>query len=102
MNLDIPFMADVFTLRDLRQRQIDQRLLKANAQRRPHDYKVGDQVLVKRMLNHTQNLERGFSGPYPILQVHTNGTVTVRVSANQRVRHNIRRIVPFRSPDAPP
>jgi hypothetical protein len=100
MNLDIPFRTDLLTLRDLRQRQIDKRLLRANAQRRSHDYKVGDQVLVKRELNHSQKLERGFSGPYPVLQVHTNGTLTLRVSANQRVRHNIRRLLPFRAPTA--
>ena len=47
-------MADVLTLQQLRQRQIDYRLLRVNAGRRRHDFKVGDKVLVKRMLNHSQ------------------------------------------------
>ena len=53
MNLDIPLMTDVLALQDLRQRQIDHRLLRANAKRRSHDYKVGDKVLVKRLLSHS-------------------------------------------------
>ena len=57
MNLDIPLMADVLTLQQLRQRQIDHRLLRANAGRRSHDFQVGDQVLVKRMLNHSAQME---------------------------------------------
>jgi len=101
MNLDIPLMADVLTLQQLRQRQIDHRLLRANAGRRSHDFQVGDQVLVQRMLNHSAQLEPTYRGPFPIVQVHTNGTVTVRLSPNQRARYNIRRIIPFRSPAAP-
>jgi hypothetical protein len=102
MNLDIPLMADVLTLQDLRQRQIDERLLRANAKRRSHDYKVGDKVLLKRMLNNSAQMEPTYSGPFTILQVHTNGTVTIRMRANQRARYNIRRLIPFRSPVAPP
>jgi len=95
-------MADVLTLQDLRQRQIDERLLRANAKRRSHDYKVGDKVLLKRMLNNSAQMEPTYSGPFTILQVHTNGTVTIRMRANQRARYNIRRLIPFRSPVAPP
>lgn len=102
MNLDIPLLADVITLQDLRQRQIDKRLLRANAQRRQHEFKVGDQVMLKRMLNNSQHLEPGNRGPFPILQVHTNGTCTIRLSQHQRARYNIRRLIPFRSPVAPP
>lgn len=91
MNLDIPLMADVLTLQQLRQKQIDQRLLRVNVQRRKHDFKVNDQVLVKRMLNHSAQMEQTYYGPYPITQIHTNGTVTVRSGVNQQVRYNIRR-----------
>ena len=98
MNLDIPLRADLFVLRDLRQHQIDMRLLKANALRRPHEFKVGDKVMIRRMLNHSQKLEKTYSKPVPITQIHTNATATVRLSPNQVQRHNIRRLEPFRSP----
>jgi hypothetical protein len=37
---------------------------------------------------------RTVSGPYPIDRVHTNGTMTIRLSPNQTERINIRRIHP--------
>jgi hypothetical protein len=50
MYLDIPLIANVLTLANLRQKQIDKHLMQANAKCKTHDYQVGDQVLVKRAL----------------------------------------------------
>ena len=38
-----------------------------------------------------------FTGPYAITQVHTNGTVTIRLSDNVTERINIRWIKPYHS-----
>jgi len=98
MNLDIPLRADLLTLRELRQRQIDTRLIKANAMRQPHEFLVGDQVMICRKLNHSQKLDATYTNPVRITQIHHNGTATVRLSPNQLQRYNIRRLEPFRSP----
>lgn len=98
MNLDIPLRADLLTLRELRQRQIDTRLIKANAMRQPHEFLVGDQVMIRRKLNHSQKLDATYTNPVRITQIHHNGTATVRLSPNQLQRYNIRRLEPFRSP----
>ena len=51
-----------------------------NAKRIPHDYKVGDLVLIRRDLGGEQigKLDRPTHGPYPIVRVHVNGTVTLQ------------------------
>jgi hypothetical protein len=46
MYLNIPLIANILTLADLRQKQIDKRLMPANANRKTHDYQVDDQVLI--------------------------------------------------------
>jgi hypothetical protein len=82
MFLNIPLIANVLTLAGLRQKQIYKRLMQANAKRKTHDYQVGDQVLIKRALDASSKLEPKYKGPYPIVQVHTNGTVTVLLQPN--------------------
>jgi hypothetical protein len=57
MYLNIPLIANVLTLANLRQKQIDKRLMRANAKRKTHDYQVGDQVLIKRVLDASSKLE---------------------------------------------
>jgi hypothetical protein len=42
MYLYIPLIANVLTLADLRQKQIDKRFMRANANCKTHDYQVGD------------------------------------------------------------
>ena len=63
-----------------------------NAKRVEYDYKVGDNVLLYTPNPH--KMEQPREGPYPILQVHTNGTVTLEKGAVSQ-RLNIRQIVPF-------
>jgi hypothetical protein len=75
MYLNIPLIANVLTLADLRQKQIDKHLMRANAKRKTYDYQVGDQVFIKRALDASSKLEPTYKWPYPIVQVHTNGTV---------------------------
>jgi len=97
MFLDIPLIADIIALQNLRQQGIDRRLLKANAKRRQHEFTVGQLVLKRRTLKASDKALSTFLGPYPIVQVHTNGTVTLQLTQHVRERINIRKLVPYRS-----
>ena len=94
MFLDIPIIADILTLQKHRQGLVDKHLLRANAQRIPHDYKVGDLVYKKNHLGFSDKLKPTHSGPFRIAPVHTNGTVTLQYSPMSFERINIRRIRP--------
>jgi hypothetical protein len=101
MILDIPIIADLEILRDKRQQMIHKNLLKANKHRvLHHDYKVGD--LVYKLIYKPDKLEPRVTGPYPVKQVHINGTLTVQKTALITERLNIRRVKPHfsRSPIA--
>ena len=94
MFLDIPLIADILSLQNNRQALVDKRLLKANAGRIKHDYAVGDQVWKRNYIGLSDKLKHTVCGPYLIERVHTNGTVTIRLSASVQERINIRRIRP--------
>ena len=94
MFMDIPLIADILAIRNNRQLLVDRRLLRENAKRIRHDYAVGDQVWKKMYLGFSDKLKPTVTGPFPIEKVHTNGTVTIRLSPNQLERINIRRIRP--------
>ena len=94
MFLDIPLIADIIAIQNNRQLLVDKRLLRANASRIRHDYAVGDLVWKRNHLGFSDKLMPSVSGPYPIERVHTNGTVTIRLSNTVLERINIRRIRP--------
>ena len=98
MYLDIPLMADIITISEARQQIIAKRLEQANFKRISHEFKVGDQVLKRRVIGPRDKLRPTFSGPHRIVQVYTNGDVTIQLDARIRERMNIRRIQPFRRP----
>ena len=95
MFFDLPLLTDIMALQNTRQQLVDARLFKENSSRINHDYKTGDQILKKSVLSLSDKLKPTFTGPYPILQVHTNGTVTIRLRDNLTERINIRRIKPY-------
>jgi hypothetical protein len=93
MFLDIPFIADILTISELRQTKTDNRLLAANAKRIHHEFTVGEHVYILRPRTASDKLKTVYQGPYPIIQVHTNNTVTLqRGPVHERV--SIRRIKP--------
>jgi TusA-related sulfurtransferase len=96
MYLDIPLLADIITISEARQQIIDQRLLQANSKRIAHEFKVDEYVLRRQILGPRDKLRPTFSGPHRIVQVHTNGDVTLQINERIRERINIRRIQPFR------
>ena len=89
MFLNIPILADIITLRDIRQAKIDKRLLQENSRRRPYDYKVDDEVYLQRK-DHSKAKMR-YTGPHRIVQVHTNNTVSI-ADGDLRTRVSIRRL----------
>ena len=97
MFFDLPFLTDIIALQNNRQHLVDTRLLRENASRISHDYRVADRVLKKTVLSLSDKMKPSFTGPYEITQVHTNGTVTIRLADNVTERINIRRIKPYRS-----
>ena len=96
MLLDIPYVADLITLRNKRQLRIDENLRKENNRRRNYDYQVGEQVyeLTKIKDPLFSKIRVQTRGPYPILRVHTNGTVTIRRTNQVVDRVNIRHLRP--------
>jgi transposase InsO family protein len=93
MLMDIPYVADLLMLRDKRQAKIDYNLRRENNKRRTYDYEVGGFVL--EMVPNAKKLGKQTTGPYEILRVHTNGTLTIRRSPGVTDRVNIRRLRPF-------
>jgi len=95
MFLDVPIIGNLEAIRQRRQMIVDQDLQRSNAKRRHYDYQVGQHVFIKQW-KQGKLLSRAI-GPYPILQVHVNGNVTIQRTPQVTERVNIRRIVPFRT-----
>ena len=93
MILDIPLVADWLFIQENRQQLIDQRLLTANRKRFSYDYKVGEKVWKKVYEPH--KLASRFEGPYEIIQVHSNGTLTIRLNPTTVERISLRRVKPY-------
>ena len=64
MLMNIPLVSDIIALQNKRQELIDERLLKSNASRISHDFQVGEEVLKKRYLWLSDQLQPSFEGPY--------------------------------------
>ena len=59
-----------------------------------HTYSVGDKVLVKND-QLAKYAKVAYKGPYKILAVHNNGTVSIQIK-NIIDRYNIRNIYPYK------
>ena len=94
MLLDIPLIVDFERMRERRQVVIDEQLRRQNAKRVWRDYQPGDRVW--KIVYQPDKMQPRNVGPFEILQVHVNGTVTLQVRENQTERINIRRIKPVR------
>lgn len=94
MFIDLPVIADLVAIRERRQLLIDDNLRRQNLKRREHHYRVGDTILIKART--PNKLQPRAHGPYPIVEVFTNGTVEVARNPHVRERLNIRRLIPFK------
>ena len=79
--LNINFHADWEYIRQRKQKLIIQNNSRENEKRKPHDYVVGDQVMIREDPNrkHGQDL---YLGPYTVSAVYDNGTVQLQKAAN--------------------
>ena len=93
MFLPVKYVADWTRIRLQKQAVIDQSNKRENARRIDHVYKVGDRVLLTTP-GKLPKVQSPRTGPYQVVEVHNNGTVTIRKGAvSQRV--NIRRLMPY-------
>ena len=98
MFLGIPLIADLEMIHNHHQLLIDENLCRQNLKQRIFDYQVGQQVLLLNSDKHPGKLDpTSTEGPFEIIQVHTNGTVTIRRNELMTERINIRCIRPFHS-----
>ena len=80
-------------IRARRQAVIDDNLRHVNRCRHFKDYQPGDQVLIE--VYDPSTLQERATDPYPIAQVHVNGTVTSERANQVFERINIGRIRPY-------
>ena len=73
---------------------IHESLRRQNLKIRTYDYIVGQQVL-KKVHDPTKLGERT-EGPYTIVTVHVNGTVSIQLNPSVVERINIRRVIAYR------
>jgi hypothetical protein len=91
---DVHFLADWNKIGEYRQHQTDQNTERENCSRRDWDYKVGDQVLLRKDGILHKGESRYESDPWTITSVHTNGTIRIQRRTKSE-RLNIQRVTPF-------
>ena len=93
MLLPIKFNADWAWIARQKQLQINDSNQRENKKRIPHNYKIGDKVLLQNP-GKLRKVTAPYSGPYEVQRVFTNGTIMIQKGAVvQRV--NIRRVIPY-------
>jgi hypothetical protein len=94
MLFDIPFIANWQKIGEHRQRLTDLNSTHENKGRIGYDYKVGQNLLLRKedILRNAES--RWHKKPWLITSVHTNGTITVQ-RGNKIDRMNIWRVKPF-------
>jgi hypothetical protein len=93
MFCNIPLIADWHTITQRREHLIHENLMRENQKRRGYDYPPQQMELRKWK---PKKLGERTSGPYKIVQVHVNGTVTIQLRPGLRERINTRQIIPYR------
>jgi hypothetical protein len=94
MFLPIPLIADFEAVQARREMLVHETARQANLKRRHFDYAVGQQVW--KRLHKPNKLGQRSTGPHDILQVHTNGNLTIQLRPGVTERLNIRRVYPAR------
>ena len=99
MFMPVECQVDWTEIRERKQRKIRANNERENRKRRPHIYRVGDLVTLRKE-GIIPKLSRPRLGPYSVVQVHDNGTVTIQKAPTVTDRVNIRRVDPFYSQEA--
>ena len=95
MIFNIKHVANWQAIKQKKQQIIQKNNKRENAKRIPHEYRIGDLVLLTR--NQPNKYERPYEGPYKIEEVLTNGTVCLKKGVVIETV-NIRRLQPFKAP----
>ena len=93
MILPITFKADWARIALSKQTLINKSNERENAKRQSHMYEKGDKVLLTTP-GINPKMEDPRTGPYEVIEVYNNGTVTIK-DGPVRQRVNIRRIMPY-------
>ena len=95
MLFDIPVVSNLEAVRNKRQLQIDNNLIRSNKRRIHYKNQPGQRVMV--ITEDPTKLEQRTHGPYLINQVFTKGTVELQLNAANAIIVNIRKLVPIRN-----
>ena len=88
--MPVNFEADWGKIKQNKQNRIDRNNDRENQKRRDHKYSPGDLVTLERTgILPTLSLPR--MGPYPVIQAHDNGNITIQKQPFVTDRVNIRR-----------
>ena len=93
MILNTQYLADWTMIKAHKQQLIHKNNIIENSKCIPHQYKVGDMVMLEN--HHTNKYEQPYKGPYLVMQVNTNGTVHLKIGAVTDTM-NIRHIHPYK------
>ena len=92
MVLNVTHLANWYDINKRKQEVINQNNKRENSKRIDYDFSVGEKVLIER--HGARKIERPYDGPYKIVRIHTNGTITIeRGAITERI--NIRRVHPY-------
>jgi hypothetical protein len=95
--LPTTYLANWTSIHQQRQEQANKNNIRENHTRIPHEYRLHDQVLIRRDTDILGKLARPTEGPFTIIdtsQVAINGTVLID-RGNSTERLNIRRLLPY-------
>ena len=93
MILNMQYLADWTVIKAHKQQLICKNNIIENAKHIPHQYKVGDKVMLEN--HHVNKYEQSYKGPYLVMQINTNGTVHLKIGTVMDTV-NIRHIHPFK------
>jgi RNase H-like domain found in reverse transcriptase/Reverse transcriptase (RNA-dependent DNA polymerase)/Integrase zinc binding domain/Retroviral aspartyl protease len=95
--LPTQYLSNWATIRHYKQQQANANNISENDSRIPHEYRLHDEVLIRRDTSTLGKLARPTEGPFRIIdisQLPVNGTVLIdRRNSTERI--NIRRLLPF-------
>jgi len=72
--MNVEFKADWTSIRNRKQKRIDENNRRENAKRKEHKFSIGDQILIKTDPNRKYG-QNAYKGPYRIIRVNDNGTL---------------------------
>ena len=93
MIIPATYLANWRDINARRERNVLYNNARENRSRLDHDYKPGELVYVMSK-DITRKLNPSKDGPFRIVQIHTNGTVTIQRSKHVKERLNIQRLYP--------